>query len=89
MIFAVLAKKGGDVRTQRDYAKMTGAGEIERGARELCGHPLAFNRRRHFCVVQHDAIRKEAVGKERTKPVHGGFEAVSLFVVSDCDGVEV
>lgn len=68
---------------------MTGASKIKRRAREFRGHPLAFDRRRHFRVVKHDAIRKEAIGKQGAKPVHVGFEAVGLFVVCDSYGVQV
>jgi len=89
LIFAMLAKEVGDVRAQRNHAQMISAGKIERGMGELCGHAMAFDRRRNLRVVENDAVGKEVIGKERAKAVHGGFEAVSFFVVDDSDGVEV
>ena len=63
MIFAVLAKEAGDVRTQRNDAQVMGASKIERRLRELCGNAVAFDGRRHFRMVEHDAVWKEAIGK--------------------------
>jgi len=62
VIFAVAVQEAGDVRTHGNHAQMVGAGKIERRARELCGYSVAFDRRGHFRMVEHDAVRKEAIG---------------------------
>jgi hypothetical protein len=62
---------------------MIGAGEIERGARELGGQSLALERWGHFGVLQHEAIRESAISNKRAKPIHSGLEAAGLFMVSD------
>src|SRR5207302_9059022 len=62
---------------------MIGAGEVQRTARELGGQSLALERRWHFGVLQHDAIRESAISNKRAKPIHSGLEAVGLFIVGD------
>ncbi len=63
--------------------QVIGAGEIQRGARELGGQSLALERRGHFGVLQHEAIRESAIGNKRARPNHSGLEAVGLFIVGD------
>lgn len=89
MIFGMVAKKAGDVGAQRDDAQVIRARKIERGARELGRYAVAFERSGDFRVLEHDAIGEQAIGEERTKAVHSGFEAMGCFVVGDCDSVEV
>ena len=69
--------------------KMIGAGEVQRGARELGGQSLASERRGHFGVLQHDAIRESAISNKRAKPLHCGLEALGLFIMRDNYVVQV
>ena len=68
---------------------MIGAGEIERRTSELGGQSLAFERRGHFGVLQHQAIRESAISNKRAKPIHRGLEAVGLLIVGDSHVVQV
>ncbi len=89
MIFAMTAQELGNIRTQGNDLEMFGAREIEGGARQLRGDSMALEWRGNFRVLDHDAVGEPAIGDEREKPVHGGFKAVSRFVVNDRDGVQV
>lgn len=76
-------KEAGDVRAEGHDAQMMGASKIQRGARKLCGQPFTFEWRWNFRVLEDHAIRKSAISDEGAKAIHGGFEAMSLFIVGD------
>lgn len=89
VVITMAAEKAGDVRTPGDDAQVIRARKIERGARELRGHAVAFEWRRNFRVLEHDAIGETAISDNSAKPVHGSFEAMGGFVVRDSDGVQI
>ena len=89
LILAVSAEEAGHIRTKWNHAKMIRAREIERGAGEPGRQPFAFERRRHFCVLQHEAVWEAAIRNQRAKPVHGGLEPMGLFIVGNSYVVEV
>lgn len=89
MVITMAAEKAGDVRTKGDDAQVIRARKIERGARELRGNAVAFEWRRNFRVLEHDAIGETAISDKSAKPVHGSFEAMGCFVVRDSDGIQI
>ena len=78
-----------NISTQRKHSQLIGAGEIERRMRGFGAQALAFERRGHLGVLQHEAIRESAIAQKGAKPVHGGLEAVGLGIVRDHHVVEV
>lgn len=77
------AEKAGDVRTQGNDAQLMSASKIQRGARQLRGQSLVLKGLRHFGVLENNAVGEAAIGYERREPIDGGFEPVSVFVMSD------
>lgn len=88
-ILRVFAQETCNVRTNRDDPEMIGARKIERRPRQLGSQSFSFERRRHFRMDKVDAVGEPAVGQYRAKPSDLHFEAVRLFIVDDCDIVEI
>ena len=79
----MLPQETGSIGTQRNDAQMIGAGESQGGTRELGGQSFVLKWRGHFGVLQHKTVRESAIANKRAKPIHGGLEAVGLFMVGD------
>ena len=89
LILRMFAHEIDYVSANRDDPEMIGAREIERRPSELGGQAFPFERCGHFRRDKVDAVGEPAVGKYGAKPIDFHFEAVRLFVVDDCNVVEI
>jgi len=84
----MLPNKRGNVGAQWHDAEMVGGAKSSRYG-QVCGEALALKDRGTFNMVKDDTVRKAAIGEECAQPSTCASKALTFYVVSDGDAVEV
>ena len=78
--------EGGGIRAARLDLQVLRARKIERGARHACGEATAFERLRHFGVVNHEFAWGQAVIDQTKRVTDSQFEALLRDIMKDVMG---